>query len=62
MKKYFILTIFAFGTVTLTSCSNECCTVNTVEVCEDDYVDVTGTISWADYKVLVEASGQGTCN
>lgn len=60
MKKYFALAVFAIGTMSLTSCSSDCCTVSTVEICEDDYTSVGG-VSWADYKAAVEASGAGTC-
>jgi hypothetical protein len=61
MKKYFALAVFAIGTMSLTSCSSDCCTVSTIEICEDDYVS-TGTITWTDYKAAVVASGTGTCD
>ncbi|MFT4525079.1 MAG: hypothetical protein ACI85F_001231 [Bacteroidia bacterium] len=61
MKKYFAIAVFAIGTMSLTSCSSDCCTVSEVKVCESDYTDVAG-ISWADYKALVVSTGSGTCD
>ncbi|MFT4682429.1 MAG: hypothetical protein ACI9YU_002292 [Flavobacteriales bacterium] len=65
MKKYFAIAVFAIGTMSLTSCSSDCCTVTStgidVEVCEDTYDDAGTGISWGDYKTLVAATSIGSC-
>ena len=54
MKKYFFLSVFALGAMTMTSCKKDCCKILTVEVCEEDTPD---GVNWDDYKATLEAGG-----
>lgn len=60
MKKYFVLAALFVGTITVSSCNTqECCTWNGAEVCEDDLP--AGFTDWDAYKAAVEAGG-GNCD
>lgn len=55
MKKYFFLSVFAIGTMTLTSCENEeCCKFLTVKECEGE--EPSG-LTWEEYKAQLDAAG-----
>ena len=56
MKKYFLLGIFAIGTLSLTSCKKNCCSLLTVKVCEDDF-DGAVYDNWDEAKTYYQSAG-----
>ena len=54
MKKFLFLAAFAFGAMTFTSCSNDCCKLLTVKECEGDEPD---GMTWEEYKASLDSIG-----